>query len=144
MSRAWLSQLKDAGFEGFSLKEILLSEDKLKALEHRGLIRVFEGFVVEEGCLRDRASRLFDELPGDRDFSLADIKGVQELSRSRLLILLETLEEEGRVLREGDVRRIIAVRALVLLPALLFLAACSGSPAEDPEYRLASCLHQGI
>ena len=107
MSRAWIAKLGEAGFEGFSLKEVFLPESKLSALKHRGLIRVFEGFVVEEQSFRRRAEELYKELPRDSEFALADVKGIQGLSRSRLLILLEALEEEGKVSREDDVRRVI-------------------------------------
>ncbi len=107
MIRAWLEGLGDAGFEGISLKEVFLPESKLTALRHRGLIRVFEGFVVTEQALRRREEELFAELPREKDFTLSDIKGIQGLSRSRLLILLEALEEEGKLRREGDVRRIL-------------------------------------
>ena len=107
MSRAWLASLGEAGFEGFSMKDVNLPETRLRALVNRGLIRVFEGFTVEEQCFLRRADRLFEELPRDREFSLSDVKGIQDLSRSRLLILLEALEEDGRISREGDLRRIV-------------------------------------
>lgn len=106
MSRSWLISLGEAGFEGFSLKEVFLSEEKLRALGHRGLIRVFEGFVVEETAFRGRMEELLKELPREKEFSLADIKGIQGLSRSRLLILLEALEAEERLIREGESRRV--------------------------------------
>jgi hypothetical protein len=106
MSRSWLLSLGEAGFEGFSLKEVFLSEEKLRALGHRGLIRVFEGFVVEEKAFLGRCEELLKELPRGTEFTLADIKGIQGLSRSRLLILLEALEAEGKLSREGENRRI--------------------------------------
>jgi len=105
MSRQWLEELTAAGVDGLPLKETFKLGKRLDAMERRGLIRVFETHVVEEHVFNELASSLYEKLPKDRSFDLSDLKGVLNLSRSRLLLLLSVLEEEGKLSSTEDHRR---------------------------------------
>lgn len=106
MSRKALEELGAAGAAGLPLKEWRLPQKSLEALRRRGLIYVYSGFAIEKQALLAQGEELFRLLPRDRNFSLPDIKGLLSLSRNRLLLLLEVLEKEGRLEREGQVRRV--------------------------------------
>jgi len=105
MSRQWLEQLTEAGSEGLPLKETIKLGKRVDAMERRGLIRVFETHVVEEQAFTSLLDSLYKELPRDRSFEMTDLKGVLNLSRSRLLLLLSVLEEEGKISSTEDHKR---------------------------------------
>ncbi|MDC7235985.1 MAG: hypothetical protein PQJ58_22365 [Spirochaetales bacterium] len=108
MSRMWLEKLEQAGQEGLPIKETFHLGNRLQAMERRRLLRVYEGFVIDETSYRSQTERLLASLPQDRDFEMTDIKGFENLSRSRLLAFLETMEKDGLIEKsEGHRRRVV-------------------------------------
>lgn len=107
MSRKWLEGLEAAGAEGLPIKETFHLGKSLQAMERRGLLRIFEGFVIAEDPYQAQTKRLLDVLPRDREFEMTDIKGFENLSRSRLIAFLDTMEKDGVILKgEGHSRRV--------------------------------------
>ncbi len=107
MSRMWLEKLEAAGEEGLPIKESFPLGDRLQALERRGLLRAFESFVINEESYKRQSRRILEALPGDRDFEMTDIKGFDNLSRSRLLAFLQAMEDDGDIIKaEGHLRRV--------------------------------------
>lgn len=107
MSRMWLEGLEAAGEEGLPVKESFPLGDRLQAMERRGLLRAFESFIIDEASYRRQSRRILEALPKDRDFEMTDIKGFDNLSRSRLLAFLQAMENDGEILKsEGHLRRV--------------------------------------
>lgn len=107
MSRMWLEELEGAGSKGLPIKETFHLGSRLHAMERRGLLRVFEGFVIDEESYKSQTKRLMDILPRDKDFEMTDIKGFEDLSRSRLITFLDTMEKDGLIVAsEGHKRRV--------------------------------------
>lgn len=107
MSRKWLKHLEAAGNEGLPVKESFHLGKSLQAMERRGLLRIFDGFVLSEESYQAQTNRLLDILPRDRDFEMTDIKGFENLSRSRLIAFLDAMEQDGWILKgEGHTRRV--------------------------------------
>ncbi|MBF9016840.1 MULTISPECIES: hypothetical protein [unclassified Oceanispirochaeta] len=108
MSRMWLEGLVAAGSEGLPIKETFHLGSRLHAMERRGLLRVFEGFVIDEESYKSQTGRLMEILPRDKDFEMTDIKGFENLSRSRLIAFLDTMENDGLIkTSEGHTRRVV-------------------------------------
>jgi hypothetical protein len=107
MSRMWLEGLEAAGSQGLPIKETFHLGNRLQAMERRGLLRVFEGFVIDEESYKSQTKRMMDILPRDKDFEMTDIKGFEDLSRSRLITFLDTMEKDGLIVTsEGHKRRV--------------------------------------
>jgi hypothetical protein len=107
MSRMWLENLQAAGAEGIPLKETFKLGRRLDAMEKRGLIRVFETFAVEQQAFQSLVDSFLTLLPRGTSFELSDLKGLLDLSRSRLLLVLSVLEEDGKVLTTEDHKRTV-------------------------------------
>ncbi len=107
MTRAFWEDLKLAGTEGIGSREIAASgrSDLPEILQRRGLARMLDTLLLSEVAYGSLVDQILSLLPKDRSFDLSDLTTVSDLSRSRLIQILDEMEKDGVIRPCGDNRR---------------------------------------
>ncbi len=109
MTKAFLKELTELSTNGLNLKEHPPTgrPDLPDILEKRGLARRVESILYSIQAYNELVDDLKNHIPRDRSFDLGDLAGKTELSRSRLIGLLDAMEADGMLASSGRNRRIL-------------------------------------
>ena len=107
MTKAFWKELKQAGSEGMGSRELAAvgRSDLPEILQRRGLARMLDTLLLSEEAYCSLVDRILPLLPKDRSFDLSDLTTVSDLSRSRLIQILDEMENDGVIRPCGDNRR---------------------------------------
>jgi len=107
MTRSFLEELRKHSTDGMSLKDVaaIRRDDLPDILQRRGLARKLETLLFSEEAYKELVGRVLEILPKVGTFDLSDLTGVSDLSRGRLLQMLDEMEKDGLLRSTGDNRR---------------------------------------
>lgn len=109
MARGLLDELKAAGQAGLEPKKLKVAGVRKEpgTLVRTGLAISLDGSIYYDGeTYRSLVRSLLAGLPVGAELKLAEAKARSSLSRKYLLPLLNRMEADGLVKREGDLRRV--------------------------------------
>ena len=107
MTRSYLNDLKNLSTGGLNLREKSSPgrPDLPDILVKRNLAKKLENILYSAEAFEELVSQVKEILPSGQAFDLGDLTGKTSLSRSRLIALLDAMEEEGILRSVGQNRR---------------------------------------